>query len=131
MKDLQPDKKSDSQSNDDLIELFWNKPESNKHLDSNINDILLADAPDLLKKGSFYFDVNNFDSCKYDEDELHSELYMNDYQQTISPEDNIMFNPTDNYNWNEVFNVSSNYLHSQHDDYPVCDYFKLLDESYY
>jgi hypothetical protein len=130
MKDLQPEKKSDTESNFDLTELFWNKSESDKRLDNNTNDILLADATNLLKKSLSSTDVNNLNYFKPDEHELHSELYMNDYNQIISPDDNIMSSPTDIYNWNEVFNVRPNYLYSKYDDYPVCDYFKLLDESY-
>jgi hypothetical protein len=131
MKGLQSEKKPDTESNFDLTELFLNKSESDKHLDSDVNHILLVDATNLLKKSLSSTDVNNLNYCKSDEHELHSELYMNDYNQIISPDDNIMSSPTDIYNWNEVFNVRPNYLYSQFDDYPVCDYFKLLDESYY
>jgi hypothetical protein len=131
MKDLQPEKKFETESNFDFTEMFWNySEESNKQLDSSVNDCLLAETPCIQKKSLFCSDVN---FCKYDGDRLDNsgypiELCINDYNPIMSPKNDDLFGITDMYNWNEVFNVSSNYLNIQQDDYPTCDYVKYLED---
>jgi hypothetical protein len=134
MKDLK--KESETESNTDSTELFWNKSESNIQLDNNVNDTPSAEAPYLTKKSLFSSAVNNLNICKYDEDDQDNschpiELYMNDYNPIKSPKNDNLFGVTDMFNWNEVFNMSSNYVNPQNDDYPVCDYFKLLEDPMY
>jgi hypothetical protein len=137
MKDLQlVISKSENESNIDFTRLFWQTSESNEQLDGNENNTLSAEASCLSKKSLVSSDANNINFCKYDEDVLDNfchtiELYRNDYSPIKLSQDDNPLSVTDMYTWNEVFNMSSNYLHSQYDDYPVCDYFGLLEKSNY
>jgi hypothetical protein len=111
--------------------MFWNNSEvSNKQLDGSVNDCLLAEASCIQKKSLFCSDVN---FCKYDGDKLDNsghpiELCINDYNPIMSSKNDDLFGITDMYNWNEVFNVSSNYLNIQQDDYSACDFVKYLED---
>jgi hypothetical protein len=130
------DVKEDSENNIDLTELFWNKSESNIQSGSNISNTTSAEAQYLTKKSLFSSTVNNLNICKYDEDAQDNschpiEMYMDDYNPFKSPKNDDFFGVTDMFNWNEIFNMSSNYVNPQNDDYPVCDYFKLLEKSMY
>jgi hypothetical protein len=103
---------------------------------SNVNDIPSAEAPYLTKKSLFSSAVNNLNICKYNEDARDNschpiEMYMDDYNLIKSPKNDDFFDVTEMSNWNEVFNMSSNYVNPQNEDYPVCDYFKLLEEPMY
>jgi hypothetical protein len=136
VKDLQPDKKSES-INTDLTD-FWNKSESSVKFDSKVDgSFSAAEANCLPKKSLFNYNVNDFNFCKNEEDELDNsshpiDLFNNGFNPIYlqEEEDNNMYGITDAFNWNEVFNMSSNYLNPQLEDNQV-DYFNLLQEQNY
>jgi hypothetical protein len=121
----------ETESKTDITEVFWNKSEcSDKY---NVNDISSSEA---VSRNSLFSSVNKMNCCKYDRDELDNsyhpiEEYMANCNQTIIANDDSSLGNTDLYSWNKVFNISSDNLHPHRDDFPVCDYFKILEESNY
>jgi hypothetical protein len=134
MKDLK--KKSEAESNIDFPESCWEISKSDKEVDGGVNDIASTKASCLTKESLFSSNANDLNFCrKYDDGDLdHSsrpiELFMSDYNPIRSPKNNNLFSTSEMNQWNEVFDFSSIYLRQQQEEYPACDYFKLLEEPF-
>jgi hypothetical protein len=131
MKSFKAGDEFETESKTDLTEVFWNKSEC--YYKDKANGV---SSSKTFSKTNLFSSVNNMNFCKYEKDELNNschpiEVYMTDCNQTIFANDDSSLGNTDLHIWNKVFNISSDYLHPQRDDIPVCDYFKMLEESNY
>jgi hypothetical protein len=117
----------ETESKTDLTEVLRNKPECSYNNKANG-----VSSSNSISKINPFSSVNNMNCCKYEKDELNNschpiELYMTDCNQILFPNDDCSLGNTGLYSWNKVFNISSDYLHPQCDDIPVCDYYKMLE----